>query len=110
MKKKLFLAGLAIVAALLVWVAWTATTAYLRAPGMVAELENAGELPFSPSELPRHRLCALLVGDGDATFYRHHGVGLADGHPGHTTITQAIGKFLFFKGFSPGFCIIGKFN
>ena len=103
MKKWLFPASLAIVAALLVWVAWTVATTYMRAPGMVAALANAGELPFSPSELPRYRLCALLVGDGDPTFYRHDGIGLADGPPGHTTITQAIGKFLFFNGFNPGF-------
>ncbi len=103
MKKGLFVASLTILAALLVWVAWTAAMTCMRAPRMVAELENASELTFSPSELPRYRICALLIGDGDPTFYRHHGIGLADGHPGHTTITQAIGKFLFFNGFSPGF-------
>jgi len=88
---------------MLIWTAWVAAVAYMRAPGMVERLENAGALPFSPSELPKSRICALLVGDRDATFYRHHGVGLTDGYPGHTTITQAIGKGLFFKGFSPGF-------
>ncbi len=102
MKKRLLLAASTIVAALLIWAAWVAAITYIRAPRMVAELENAGALPFSPSELPRSRICALLVGDKDTTFYRHHGIGLADGHPGHTTITQAIGKRLFFNGFSPG--------
>ena len=53
------------------------------------------------SELARGRLCALLAVQ-DATFYRHRGIGLADGHLGHTTITQSIGKGLFFNGFSPG--------
>jgi membrane carboxypeptidase/penicillin-binding protein len=69
---------------------------------MVAELDRAGVLTFSPYELPRDRVCALLVADHDTTFYRHHGIALADGHPGHTTITQSIGKGLFFNGFSPG--------
>jgi membrane carboxypeptidase/penicillin-binding protein len=32
----------------------------------------------------------------------HHGIGLFDGHPGHTTITQSIGKSLFFDAFDPG--------
>jgi len=102
MQKRLFLAGLTIVAALLVWAAWVAGITYMRAPRLVTELENTGALPFSPTELSRYRICALLVGDGDNTFYRHHGIGLADGPPGHTTITQAIGKRLFFDGFSPG--------
>jgi membrane peptidoglycan carboxypeptidase len=69
---------------------------------MVAELERAGMLSFSASALPRRRLCALLVVQ-DHTFYRHQGIGLADGPPGHTTITQGIGKGLFFDGFDPGF-------
>jgi membrane carboxypeptidase/penicillin-binding protein len=102
MKKRLLLTALTIVSALLSWAVWIAATTYMRAPRMVAELADTGALPFSPSELSRSRICALLVGDGDATFYTHHGVGLTDGHPGHTTITQAIGKRLFFKSFSPG--------
>lgn len=102
MKRRLLLTALTIVSALLGWAVWIAATTYMRAPRMVAELADTGALPFSPSELSRSRICALLVGDGDATFYTHHGVGLTDGHPGHTTITQAIGKRLFFKSFSPG--------
>jgi len=101
MQKRLFLMVLALAAALLLWVVWIAATAYIRAPRMVAELDLAGALPFSPSELPRSRLCALLAVT-DATFYRHQGIGLLDGPPGHTTITQSIGKGLFFKGFDPG--------
>jgi len=47
------------------------------------------------------RLCALLAAQ-DRTFYRHHGIGLGDSHFGHTTLTQSIGKGLFFKRFDPG--------
>jgi membrane carboxypeptidase/penicillin-binding protein len=101
MRKRLILTVLVLMAALLSWVLWIAATSYVRAPGMVAELDRAGVLPFSPSELPRSRLCALLVVQ-DPTFYRHQGIGLADGPPGHTTITQSIGKGLFFSGFDPG--------
>jgi membrane carboxypeptidase/penicillin-binding protein len=68
---------------------------------MVSELDGAGLLPFSPSELPTRRSCALLAVQ-DATFYRHQGIGLADGRLGHTTITQSIGKGLFFNTFDPG--------
>jgi len=89
-------------AALLSWVIWIAASTYMRAPKMVADLDRAGLLPLFPSKLPRYRICALLVADQDATFYRHQGVGIADGPLGHTTITQAIGKGLFFDGFSPG--------
>lgn len=103
MGKRLIIATLSIVAALLIWAAWIAAITYLHAPMMVAGLEDAGALPFSPSELPRSRICALLVGDGDSTFYRHHGIGFTDGPPGHTTLTQAIGKRLFFNSFNPGF-------
>lgn len=102
MQKRLILSASVMVGALLSWVVWIAATSYVRAPKMMAELDQAGALPFSPSELPRSRLCALLAVD-DPTFYRHHGIGLFDGPPGHTTITQAIGKGLFFDGFNPGF-------
>jgi membrane carboxypeptidase/penicillin-binding protein len=102
MRKRLILTILVIMAALLLWVFWIAGTSYIRAPRMVAELDQAGALPFSASELPRSRLCALLVVQ-DPTFYRHEGIGLADGPLGHTTITQSIGKGLFFNGFDPGF-------
>jgi membrane carboxypeptidase/penicillin-binding protein len=88
-------------AALLSWAVWTAATTYMRAPGIVAELDRTGALPYAPSELSRDRLCALLAVQ-DPTFYRHHGIGLADGRLGHTTITQSIGKDLFFDGFDPG--------
>jgi membrane carboxypeptidase/penicillin-binding protein len=101
MHKRLILTVLVAVAALLSWVLWIAATSYMRAPRMVAELYRAGVLPFSPSELSRSRLCALLAVQ-DPTFYRHQGIGLADGHLGHTTITQSIGKGLVFKSFSPG--------
>jgi membrane carboxypeptidase/penicillin-binding protein len=102
MRKRLILTVLVVVALLLSWILWIAVTSYIRAPGIVAELDRAGVLPFSPSELPRGRICALLVADQDATFYRHQGIGIADGPLGHTTITQSIGKGLFFDGFSPG--------
>ena len=102
MRKRLVLIVLVLMAALLSWVFWIVATSYIRAPRMVAELDRAGALPFSPSELPSSRLCALLVVQ-DPTFYRHQGIGLADGPPGHTTITQSIGKGLFFNGFDPGF-------
>jgi membrane carboxypeptidase/penicillin-binding protein len=102
MRKRLILTVLVLMAALLSWVFWIAATSYIRAPRIVAELDRAGVLPFSASELPRSRLCALLVVQ-DPTFYRHQGIGLADGPLGHTTITQSIGKGLFFNSFKPGF-------
>jgi hypothetical protein len=46
-------------------------------------------------------VCALLAVQ-DRTFFRHHGIGLLDGPPLHTTMTQNICKGLFFQGFSPG--------
>jgi len=102
MPKRIVLTILVAVGALLAWVVWTGAVAFLRAPGMVADLERAGGLPLSPSDLPKSRVCALLAVD-DPTFYLHQGIGLFDGPPGHTTITQAIGKGLFFNGFDPGF-------
>jgi len=91
----------AAIVAMLSWVVWITANSYVRAPNMVAELDRAYVLPFSPSELPRGRLCALLAVQ-DPAFYRHRGIGLADGPLGHTTITQSIGKGLFFNGFEPG--------
>jgi membrane carboxypeptidase/penicillin-binding protein len=102
MRKRLILTVMVLLAVLLSWVFWIAASSYLRAPRMVAELDRAGVLPFTVSELPRSRLCALLVVQ-DPAFYRHQGIGLADGPLGHTTITQSIGKGLFFNGFDPGF-------
>ncbi len=57
-------------------------------------------MPFPPSDLAKGRICALLAVT-DPTFYRHQGIGLADGLLGHTTITQSIGKGLFLDGFTP---------
>jgi len=102
MRKRLILTILVLMAALLSWVFWVVGTSYIGAPRMVAELDRAGALAFAASELPGNRLCALLVVQ-DPTFYRHQGIGLADGPPGHTTITQSIGKGLFFNSFNPGF-------
>jgi len=102
MRKRLTAILTLLMAALLSWIIWIAATSYIRAPRMVAELDGAGALLFPVSELPRDRLCALLVVQ-DPTFYGHHGIGLFDGPPGHTTITQSIGKGLFFKAFNPGF-------
>lgn len=87
----------------LAWAAVTAVSAYLRAPQLVAELD----LPFAPSELPKRRICALLTVQ-DPSFYRHQGIGLLDGHLGHTTLTQGVCKGLYFNGFSPGALRQGK--
>ncbi len=102
MWKRLILSLLLLFVIVLLWVLWIAATSYVRAPKLVSELDHAGVLGFSPSELPTSRLCALLVVQ-DPAFYRHHGIGLADGPVGHTTITQSIGKSLFFNNFNPGF-------
>ena len=101
MRKRLVLTVLVMVAALLSWVVWIAADSYIHAPRLVAEMDRAGVLPCSLSELTRDRLCALLAVQ-DPTFYRHQGIGLADGHLGHTTITQSVAKGLFFHGFNPG--------
>ncbi len=101
MRKRLALAVLIVLTALLSWAVWIAATLYVHAAKIVEELDQAGALPFSPSDLPKGRLCALLAVQ-DRTFYGHHGIGLVDGHLGHTTITQSIGKGLFFSGFNPG--------
>ncbi len=101
MLRRLILTMLVAAAAALSWVFWIAATSFVRAPRLVDELTRASTLPISPSELTRIRTCALLVVQ-DPTFYRHQGIGLADGPLGHTTITQAIGKGLFFSSFSPG--------
>lgn len=74
---------------------------YLRASRLVAELDRSKALQLSPADLTAPRLCALLAVQ-DRTFYRHHGLGLQDGPPLHTTLTQSLCKGLFFSGFSPG--------
>jgi len=99
------LAGLALVT--LAGLAAVAVPTYLRASRLVAQLEAAGTLPFMPTALPGSRICALLAVQ-DPTFYRHQGIGLVDGPPGHTTVTQALCKRLFFNRFSPGLLRLGK--
>ncbi len=98
---RLILAVLLLVAAaLLSGLLWMASTSYIDAPRLVAELDRGGNMPFPPSDLAKGRICALLAVT-DPTFYRHQGIGLADGLLGHTTITQSIGKGLFLDGFTP---------
>ena len=75
--------------------------AYYKAPRLVAELEKSGALSFDPATLPAARVCALLAVQ-DRTFFRHRGIGLLDGPPLHTTMTQSICKGLYFRRFSPG--------
>lgn len=101
MKRHLIAVLIVPFAVLLAWIGWMVGAAYVRAPGLVAALEREGALGFSPSDLSRTRLCALVVVQ-DRTFYRHHGIGLGDGPLGHTTLTQALGKGLFFQNFAPG--------
>lgn len=101
MRTRVLLAGLLVVAAALLWAGWVVTSSYLLAPRLVAEVDRTGVLSFSPSELPRSHLCALMVVQ-DRMFFRHQGIGFNDGPLGHTTITQAVGKWLFFKAFNPG--------
>ena len=84
---------------------WIASSTYARAPRLVAEVERAHPFPLSPAELPKSRLCPLLVVQ-DRTFFRHQGIGLTDGPPGHTTLTQGVGKHLFFRQYKPG--LVGK--
>jgi hypothetical protein len=78
-----------------------ATLAFWRTPLLVADLERSGVLPLDPATLPPTRICALPSVQ-DRTFFRHHGIGLLDGPPLHTTVTQSICKGLFFRRFSPG--------
>ncbi len=91
----------------LVWAGWVAGSAYVRGPKVAAELEGASPEGLLPSDLPRGRLCALLAVQ-DPTFFRHHGIGLFAGHIGHTTVTQALGKTLFFEAFDPGLLHLRK--
>ena len=79
------------------------TVAFIRVPGVVAQVEQAGNLPLELSEFHDQRLNWLLkVQDPD--FYQHHGVDLGTPGAGYTTITQGLTKALFYNGsFKPGF-------
>ena len=78
-----------------------ALVGYVRAPGLLAALEQTGGSEVDPSTLPPTWICALLAVQ-DRTFFRHHGLGLFDGPPLHTTLTQSLCKGLYFERFSPG--------
>ncbi len=92
---------LAPAAVCLLWFAGVGVNAHRKAPQLVGKLEQSGALSLDPATLPPGRVCTLLAVQ-DPTFYRHHGIGLFDGPPLHTTVTQSICKGLFFEGFSPG--------
>jgi hypothetical protein len=102
MRRRVIAALVVPIVALITWMGWIALRSYNRTPTLLAALERDGAFAFSPLELPRARLCALLLVQ-DPTFYLNSGIGLFDGPLGHTTLAQALGKWLFFKSFSPGF-------
>lgn len=79
------------------------TIAYVRIPGILAQVEQSGNLPLALNEFQGQRLSWLLkVQDPD--FYQHHGVDLGTPGAGYTTITQGLVKLLFFNdSFKPGF-------
>ncbi len=93
---------LALVLAVGIWAAIVAADAWRRAPGIVASLDEAGALAFMPESLPAPRTCALLAVQ-DPAFLTRHGIGLGAGLAGHTTITQSIAKWMFFRRYTPGF-------
>lgn len=86
------------------------TVAFIRVPGVVARVEQSGNLPLELSDFHGQRLSWLLkVQDPD--FYEHHGVDLGTPGAGYTTITQGLTKELFFnRSFKPGFLRWRKFR
>ncbi len=102
-RRKHLLVVVALVFAVMTTLLGQVLIAYHRSPTLVAALEGSRSLPMMSSSLTPRYLCALLQVQ-DPTFLSHHGVGLMHGSPGHTTITQAVCKVLFFpEGFRPGF-------
>ena len=79
------------------------TVAFIRIPGVVARVEQSGNLPLELSEFHGQRLNWLLKVQ-DPGFYQHHGVDLVTPGAGYTTFTQGLTKKLFYNGsFKPGF-------
>ena len=79
------------------------TVAFIRVPGVVARVDQAGNLPLELSEFHGQRLDWLLKVQ-DPNFYEHHGVDMGTPGAGYTTITQGLTKALFYNGsFKPGF-------
>ncbi len=50
----------------------------------------------------------MLIRVEDATFWENDGIDLGSLGAGMTTISQGLGKHIFFQRFSPGFAKLGK--
>lgn len=76
------------------WMAVTIGHAWVRSPGLVAQLEASGKMELGPEALSDWQRCALIAVQ-DPGFEDHRGVGLLQGRLGHVTLTQVVAKRLF---------------
>ncbi|MGZ8336227.1 MAG: transglycosylase domain-containing protein [Allosphingosinicella sp.] len=90
-------AALAVVA--MIYLSWRVVEARRSAPESVAAILRDADPRLAA--IPERRL-AMLVRVEDPTFWSHSGLDFSTPGAGNTTLSQAVGKIIFFDDFSPG--------
>lgn len=103
--KRITVAGVAVVVALVAYYASEIHQARLYTLDTVLPQEKSAHYPLEPSALTQRQLDILLKVE-DPGFFKHGGVDFSTPGAGITTITQSLVKHLYFTKFKPGFAKI----
>lgn len=73
----------------------------VKTPGIVESLLKSDQCVLDIDNISKGRITMLLTVE-DPTFYENKGLDFSSPGAGFTTISQGLGKILYFDGFKPG--------
>lgn len=73
-----------------------------RTPHIVNQLLNSEDCRLNITTIGQDKIDALLLVE-DPSFYSHNGLDFSSPGTGWTTISQGLGKDIYFENFTPGF-------
>jgi len=73
----------------------------IKTPKLIEALSKSNKCVLDIDKIGKERINMLLTVE-DPTFYKNNGLDFSSGGAGFTTISQGLGKILYFDGFKPG--------